>query len=110
MNRWNCWSAARAGSRNLAKPFGDEVLSNAIDNSIERSRTALGQEAKIREIRDSYASLSRRERQFIALVVCGRLNKQVGGVLVIIVSPTWATPYGAASSRSQDWRVSSILV
>jgi hypothetical protein len=75
----------------LAKPFGDEVLSNAIGNSIERSRTALGQEAKIREIRDSHASLSRRKRQVIALVVCGRLNKQVGGVLVIIVSPTWAT-------------------
>jgi hypothetical protein len=34
---------------------GDEVLLSAIRHAIERSRTALGQEAKIREIRDGYA-------------------------------------------------------
>src|SRR6266403_2012901 len=67
----------------LTKPFGDEVLLSAIRQAIERSRAALGHEAKMRSIRDAYASLSRRERQVMALVVRGLLNKQVGGELGI---------------------------
>jgi len=67
----------------LTKPFGDHVLLSAIRNAIERSQTALGDEAEIRALRDSYASLSRREREVMALVVSGRLNKQVGGELGI---------------------------
>src|ERR1700682_232084 len=67
----------------LTKPFGDDVLLNAIRNAIERSQTALGHEAEIRALRDCYASLTRREREVMALVVSGRLNKQVGGELGI---------------------------
>jgi FixJ family two-component response regulator len=67
----------------LTKPFGDEVLLSAIRSALERSHTALGDEAELRELRDRYASLSRREREVMALVVCGRLNKQVGGELGI---------------------------
>jgi len=67
----------------LTKPFGDGVLLSAIRNAIERSRTALGHEAEMRELRDRHASLSRREREVMALVVCGKLNKQVGGELGI---------------------------
>jgi FixJ family two-component response regulator len=67
----------------LTKPFGDDVLLSAIRNAIERSDTALGHEAEIRALRDCYASLSRREREVMALVVSGLLNKQVGGELGI---------------------------
>jgi FixJ family two-component response regulator len=67
----------------LTKPFGDDVLLNAIRHAIERSRTALRGEAEIRALRDRYASLSRREREVMALVVSGLLNKQVGGELGI---------------------------
>ncbi len=67
----------------LTKPFGDGVLLTAIRNAIERSRTALGHEAEIRELRDRHGSLSRREREVLALVVTGKLNKQVGGELGI---------------------------
>jgi len=67
----------------LTKPFGDNVLLTAIRNAINRSRTALSREAEIRALRDSYALLSRREREVMALVVSGRLNKQVGGELGI---------------------------
>jgi FixJ family two-component response regulator len=67
----------------LTKPFGDEVLLSAIRSAIERSRTALSDEAETRALRESYASLSRREREVMALVVSGRLNKQVGGALGI---------------------------
>ena len=67
----------------LMKPFGDDVLLSAIRHAIERSHSALRHEAEIRTLRDCYASLSRRERQVMALVVSGRLNKQVGGELGI---------------------------
>jgi FixJ family two-component response regulator len=67
----------------LTKPFGDDVLLDAIRNAIERSRAALGHEAELRALRDGYASLSRREREVMGLVVSGRLNKQVGGELGI---------------------------
>ena len=62
----------------LMKPFSDEVLLNAIRHAIERSQTALGHEAEIRTLCDCYASLSHREREVMALVVTGLLNKQVG--------------------------------
>jgi FixJ family two-component response regulator len=67
----------------LTKPFGNDVLLSAIRNALERSHTALRREAEIRELRDCYASLSRREREVMALVVTGLLNKQVGGELGI---------------------------
>jgi FixJ family two-component response regulator len=67
----------------LTKPFGDDVLLSAIRNAIERSQAALGREAQIRALRDCYASLTHRERQVMALVASGLLNKQVGGELGI---------------------------
>jgi FixJ family two-component response regulator len=67
----------------LTKPFDYDMLLNAIRNAIERSRTALGYQAEMRALRDGYASLTRREREVMALVVSGLLNKQVGGELGI---------------------------
>jgi len=67
----------------LTKPFSDDVLLSAIRGALERSHIALGQEAEMRVLRDRYASLSQRERQVMALVVSGLLNKQVGGELGI---------------------------
>jgi FixJ family two-component response regulator len=67
----------------LMKPFGDDVLLNAIRHAIERSQVALGQEAEIHALRNRHASLSRREREVMVLVVSGLLNKQVGGELGI---------------------------
>jgi len=62
----------------LTKPFSDDVLLSAIRQALERSRAALGHEAEMRVLRDCYASLTHRERQVMALVVSGLLNKQVG--------------------------------
>lgn len=67
----------------LTKPFSDEALLSAIRQALERSRVALGQEAEISVFRNCYASLSPREREVMALVVSGLLNKQVGGELGI---------------------------
>jgi FixJ family two-component response regulator len=67
----------------LTKPFGDDVLLSAIRHAIDRSRAALGHEAEMQVLRDRYASLTPREREVMALVASGLLNKQVGSELGI---------------------------
>jgi FixJ family two-component response regulator len=76
--------AMKAGALEfLTKPFRNEVLLSSIGNAIERSQAALRHEAEMQPLRDRYASLSRREREVMALVVAGRLNKEIGGELGI---------------------------
>ncbi len=67
----------------LIKPFGDDVLIGAIQEGIQRSRAQFGREAEVQGLRDSYARLSHRERQVMALVASGLLNKQAGAELGI---------------------------
>jgi FixJ family two-component response regulator len=67
----------------LTKPFQDTVLLDAIRGAIERSRTARREESEMQVLRSCYASLTPREREVMALVVSGLLNKQVGGELGI---------------------------
>jgi FixJ family two-component response regulator len=67
----------------LTKPFQSEELLSAIRYAIERSYAALHHEAQLQVLRDRYRLLSHREREVMALVVCGRLNKQVGSELGI---------------------------
>jgi FixJ family two-component response regulator len=71
--------AMKAGAFDfLTKPFRDDELMSTIRQAIERSRAVLDNEAEIVGLRDSYASLSRREREVMALVASGLLNKQAG--------------------------------
>lgn len=67
----------------LTKPFNDEVLLKAIHQAIEHSRIALAHQAEVQKLRECYASLTPREREVMALVVSGLLNKQIGGELGI---------------------------
>jgi len=67
----------------LTKPFNDEVLLSAIRQALERSRLALANASEMQKLQDRYASLTSRERQVMALVVSGLLNKQIGGELGI---------------------------
>jgi len=67
----------------LTKPFSDDVLLSAIKQAVERSQTELDHAAEMRTLQDRYASLSGRERQVMALVVVGLMNKQVGSDLGI---------------------------
>jgi FixJ family two-component response regulator len=67
----------------LTKPFNDGVLLEAIGQALARSREALGRESEMQRLRSCYASLTPRERDVMALVVSGLLNKQVGGELGI---------------------------
>jgi FixJ family two-component response regulator len=76
--------AMKAGAVDfLVRPFGNEVLLVGIRETFERSRLALEREMETSDLRNCYALLSVRERQVMALVVTGLLNKQVGGELGI---------------------------
>jgi FixJ family two-component response regulator len=67
----------------LIKPFSDEVLLDAISQAIEHSRAALVHETELHALRDCHASLTPREREIMALVVSGLLNKQIAAKLDI---------------------------
>jgi FixJ family two-component response regulator len=69
----------------LTKPVSNEDLLAAIRQALERSRAVLCHVAEIQELRDRYGSVSPRERQVMALVVSGLLNKQVADELGISV-------------------------
>jgi FixJ family two-component response regulator len=76
--------AMKAGALEfLTKPLNTGALVSAIGNALERSRLALAQDAEMQEVRRRYASLTSREKEVMALVVSGLLNKQVGGELSI---------------------------
>jgi FixJ family two-component response regulator len=67
----------------LTKPFNDEELLVAIHSALDHSRAALQHDAAMRSLRDAHASLTPREREVMALVVAGLLNKQIGQTLGI---------------------------
>jgi FixJ family two-component response regulator len=69
----------------LEKPFGHDVLLNVIRQAIERSEAALRDEVERHDLHSAYATLTRREREILELVVRGQMNKQVGAELGISV-------------------------
>jgi FixJ family two-component response regulator len=67
----------------LTKPFDPEQLLGAIRGALECSRESLTAGANLKILQDRYQTLSGREREVMALVVQGLLNKQVGAELGI---------------------------
>ena len=65
----------------LTKPFRDQELLDAIQQALELDRRARERWARLEELHSRYRSLTPREREVIALVVAGLLNKQIAGEL-----------------------------
>jgi FixJ family two-component response regulator len=65
----------------LTKPFDDQDLLKAIQQALERDRARRKQQSGLAELRKSYETLTAREREVMALVVSGMLNKQIAGEL-----------------------------
>jgi FixJ family two-component response regulator len=67
----------------LTKPYTSEVLLSAVRSALERSRAFLAEQAVLELIRERHRALTPREKEVMALVVRGQLNKQTGGELGI---------------------------
>lgn len=67
----------------LSKPFRDQELLDAIDAAVERHRAQRREKALVAELRQRFAALTQREREVMALVSAGRVNKQIAAELGI---------------------------
>jgi FixJ family two-component response regulator len=65
----------------LTKPYDDEHLLDVIHQALERDQVARQQQHELSRLQDRYATLTPREREVMALVVSGMLNKQVAAEL-----------------------------
>jgi FixJ family two-component response regulator len=67
----------------LTKPLSGDALLAAIAEAVESSRAAIAARSTRELLQDSYAHLTAREREVMALVTFGLMNKQVAGELGI---------------------------
>jgi len=65
----------------LTKPFHDQDLLDAIHQALDRARAIHKQQSELAALRECYESLTPREREVMALVVSGMLNKQIASDL-----------------------------
>jgi FixJ family two-component response regulator len=65
----------------LTKPFRDQDLLDAIHQALDRDRAMHQQQSELAGLRKCYESLTPREREVMALVVSGTLNKQIASEL-----------------------------
>lgn len=74
--------AMKAGAIDfLAKPFRDQEMLDAVAAALAKDRAERIEQGKLDALKAAYASLSPRERQVMALVTAGKMNKQVAGDL-----------------------------
>jgi FixJ family two-component response regulator len=74
--------AMKAGAVDfLAKPFRDQEMLDAVATALERDQARRAESGKTDTLKAAYATLSPRERQVMALVAAGKMNKQVAGDL-----------------------------
>ncbi len=65
----------------LTKPFRDQELLDAIQQALDRDRVYREQQSETSQLQARYQTLSPREREVMALVVSGLLNKQIASEL-----------------------------
>ena len=74
--------AMKAGAVDfLTKPFRDQDLLDTVQQAIDRDRLRRAEERDLTDLRDRFIGLTPRERDVMAWVVSGRLNKQIAGEL-----------------------------
>jgi FixJ family two-component response regulator len=76
--------AMKAGAIDfLTKPFRDQDMLDAVTKALERDRAGRQTEKAVSDLRLMFESLTPREREVIALVTAGLMNKQIAGKLGI---------------------------
>ena len=84
----------------LPKPFDHDDLLRSIDEAVNRQRELLAAASRVQEVRERIESLSIREREVMAWVISGALNKQIAGELGI-VEQTVKVQTGGEVARAQ---------
>jgi FixJ family two-component response regulator len=80
----SCVEAIKSGASDfLAKPVAAQTLTAALSRAIQREQAARVERAAASELRQKHESLTVRERQVLAGVAAGRLNKQIAAELGI---------------------------
>src|SRR5205823_634703 len=67
----------------LSKPFRDEDLLDAIRQALDQDKIAKAKRAEVATIRRKYMQLTPRQRQIVARIVEGKLNKQIAAELTL---------------------------
>ncbi len=76
--------AMKAGAVDfLTKPFRDQDMLDAVTAAIERDRNSRNQAKILSELRAHFGTLTAREREVMALVTAGLMNKQIAGEIGI---------------------------
>ncbi|HEY2544835.1 MAG TPA: response regulator [Candidatus Acidoferrum sp.] len=65
----------------LTKPFRDQDLLDAVHEALDRDHVRREQQREIADLQQRYATLTAREREVMALIVSGMLNKQIASEL-----------------------------
>ncbi|MGO1079197.1 response regulator transcription factor [Inquilinus sp. CA228] len=74
--------AMKAGAVDfLTKPFRDQDMLDAVAAAVERDRERRAAEQRVAEVAGRYETLTPRERQIMALVTTGLMNKEIAGRL-----------------------------
>jgi len=92
----------------LPKPFRDQDMLDAVSTAIGRDRQRRAADGDISRLRERFETLSERERQVMALVTAGKMNKQVAGELGI--SEVTVKVRRSAVMRKMDARTVADLV
>jgi FixJ family two-component response regulator len=97
--------AVKAGAVELlTKPFRDQELLDAVQQAIDRDRALRLEREGLTELRQTYGSLTQREREVMTLVVTGLLNKQIAAKL----GTSEATVKAHRAQLMQKMRVESL--
>lgn len=75
------WAMKKGAVEFLSKPFRDDDLLSAIRDALAQAQTSHQEESEIGDIRRRYALLTSREKEVVAYMVKGSLNKQAAAEL-----------------------------
>ena len=101
--------AMRAGAIDfLPKPFRDQDMLDAVSRALEADRQRRSKDSEVSSLRARYEDLSSREKEVMALVTTGLMNKQIAGRLSL--SEVTVKIHRGSAMRKMDARTLADLI
>ena len=101
--------AMRAGAIDfLPKPFRDQDMLDAVSRALEVDRQRRSKDSEVSSLRARYEDLSSREKEVMALVTTGLMNKQIAGRLSL--SEVTVKIHRGSAMRKMDARTLADLI